>query len=292
MGWIGQLLSRRRRYDDILVSVEEHIAERTEDLMAGGMPRKQAEEAARRAFGNVGLIEQRSREIWQWPRIESVLADLRLAFRRLGKSPGFAVTVLLTLAIGIGANSAVFSVVNGVLLKPLPYPDSDRLVSLWLNAPGSGIANFSEGLNISPSMYLTFSDHNRSFQSMGVWASHTANVTGLAQPEEVHVIVVSDGVLQTLGIPPALGRWFSQVDQDPRGMKTIVLGYGYWQRRFGGDRGVIGRTIQVDSQAREIVGIMPRGFRIVDQDFDVLAPWPRIALTRDWHRFISTGWRG
>jgi predicted permease len=272
MGWIGQLLSRRRRYDDILVSVEEHIAERTEDLIAGGMPRKQAEEAARRAFGNVGLIAQRSREIWQWPRIESVLADLRLAFRRLGKSPGFAVTVLLTLAIGIGANSAVFSVVNGVLLKPLPYPDSDRLVSLWLNAPGSGIANFSEGLNISPSMYLTFSDHNRSFQSMGVWASHTANVTGLAQPEEVHVIVVSDGVLQTLGIPPALGRWFSQVDQDPRGMKTIVLGYGYWQRRFGGDRGVIGRTIQVDSQAREIVGVMPRGFRIVDQDFDVLAP--------------------
>src|SRR6202035_2445508 len=94
----------------------------------------------------------------------------------------------------------------------------------------------------------------------------------LAQPEEVHVVLVSDGVLQTLGTAPAAGRWFSQVDQDTRGGKTIVLGYGYWQRRFGGDRGVIGRTIQVDSEAREIVGVMPRGFRIVDQDFDLLVP--------------------
>lgn len=272
MGWIGQLFSRRRRYDDILVSVEEHIAERTEDLMAGGMSRQDAEKAARRAFGNVALLKQRSREVWQWPTIESVLADLRLAMRRLRKSPGFAVTVLLTLAIGIGANTAVFSVVDGVLLKPLPYPDSGGLVSLWLNAPGSGITNFSEGLNISPSMYFTFSDHNHSFQSMGVWSARKANVTGLAQPEEVHTADVSDGVLQTLGIAPAVGRWFSQVDQDPRGAKTIMLGYGYWQRRFGGDPAVIGRSIQVDSIAREVVGVMPRGFRIVDQDFDVLIP--------------------
>jgi len=272
VGWIGQLLSRGRRYDDILVSVEEHIAERTEDLMSRGMPRKEAEQAARRAFGNVALVEQRSREVWQWPKVESVLADLRLTLRRLGKSPGFAVTVLLTLAIGIGANTSVFSVLNGVLLKPLPYPDSDRLVSLWLNAPGGGLSNFTSGLNLSPSMYFTFSDHNRSFASMGVWASQTANVTGLAQPEEVHTAAVSDGVLQTLGTPATVGRWFSQADQDPRGAKPAILSYGYWQRRFGGDRAVIGHSIQVDSLTREIVGVMPRGFRMVDQDFDLLVP--------------------
>ncbi|KAA6459049.1 ABC transporter permease [Acidobacteria bacterium AB60] len=272
MGWIRQLVSRRRRYDDILVSVEEHIVERTEELMSRGMPRKQAEQAARRAFGNVGLIEQRSREVWQWPALESVLGDVRVALRRLGKSPGFAATVLLTLAIGIGANTTVFSVVDNVLLKPLPYPGSDRLVSLWLNAKGGGLSNFTSGLQLSPSMFFTFSDHNQSFETMGVWAPRTSNVTGLAQPEEVRTALLSDGVLQTLAIPAALGRWFGQQDEDPRGARTAILSYGYWQRRFGGDRAVIGRSIEVDSQTREIVGVMPRGFRMVDQDFDLLIP--------------------
>jgi len=277
VGWMKQLLSRRRRYDDVHVSVEEHIAEKTEYLMSRGMGRKEAEQASRRAFGNVGLIEQRSRAVWQWPKIESVLADLRMSLRRLRKSPGFAVTVLLTLAIGIGANTAVFSVIDSVLLRPLPYPDSNRLVSLWLNAPGGGLANFESGLNLSPSMYFTFLDHNRSFASMGVWSPKTANITGLAQPEEIRSAMVSDGVLQTLGTAPAVGRWFSQTDQDPRGVRTAILGYGYWQRRFGGDQNVIGRNIQVNSLAYQIVGVMPRGFRLVDEDFDLLVP---LALDR------------
>ena len=132
------------------------------------MARKEAEQAARREFGNVALIEERSREAWQWPTLESVLADLKLTLRRLRKSPGFAATVLLTLAIGIGANTAVFSVVNSVLLKPLPYPDSGRLVALRLNAPGAaGLANFAERLQLSPSMYLTFAEHNRTFRVDG-----------------------------------------------------------------------------------------------------------------------------
>ena len=130
MRWFIQLFSRRRRYEDISISIQEHIEERTEELTAEGISRKEAEQTARREFGNVTLLEERSREVWQWPAFESILADLKFAFRRLGKSPGFAATVLLTLAIGIGANTAVFSVVNGVLFKPLPYPDSGRLVSL------------------------------------------------------------------------------------------------------------------------------------------------------------------
>ncbi|MGA2561067.1 MAG: ABC transporter permease [Terracidiphilus sp.] len=272
MGWLRQLFSRRDRYNELSESIREHLDEKVADLMDRGMTREQAKQAAYREFGNVTRIEERSREVWQWRAIESVLADIRLALRRLRKSPCFAVTILLTLAIGIGANTAVFSVLDSVLLKPLPYPDSNRLVSLWLLAPGAGIADFAEGLKLSPSMYLTFSAHNRSFESIGIWASRTSNVTGLAQPEEVRTIIVSDGVLQTLGTPPAIGRWFSQADQDPRGAKTILLSYGYWQRRFGGDHGVIGRSIQVDSQAREIVGVMPREFRMVDRDFDVFVP--------------------
>ena len=273
MSWWDQVVRRRNVDNELSEELREHIEEKTEQLMRlEHLSRAEARKAALVAFGNPSLVEQRSREVWQWRALESVFADLRLALRRLRKSPGFAVTILLTLAIGIGANTAVFSVVDSVLLKPLPYPDSDRLVSLWLRAPGAGIADFADGLMMSPSMYLVFSEHNRTFESMGIWAPRTANVTGLAQPEEVRSIIVSDGVLQALGVRPVIGRWFSQADQEPHGAKTIILSYGYWQRRFGGDPGVIGRSIQVDSQAREIVGVMPRGFRVVDRDFDLFVP--------------------
>jgi predicted permease len=290
MRWFAQLFSRRRRYEDISVSIQEHIEERTEELMTDGIPRAQAEQTARREFGNSALLEQRSREVWQWPALESILADLKFTFRRLRKSPGFAATVLLTLAIGIGANTAVFSVVNSVLLKPLPYPDSEQLVALWLNAPGAGgLANFSTGLQLSASMYFTFSQQNRTFQSMGIWTPSTANVTGVAEPEEVRTEMISDGVLETLEAPPVAGRWLSAADQDPHGTKTVVLSYGYWQRRFGGDRSAIGRTMQVDAQTREVVGVMPRGFRLVDRDFDLLIP---LALDRTDQKLAGFGYNG
>jgi len=287
---LSRLFDRRRRFDDISVSIQEHIRERAEELIDEGVARDEAERAARREFGNVTLAQERSREMWQWSTLESILADLKLTFRRLRKSPGFTATILLTLAIGIGANTAVFSVLNSVLLKPLPYPDADRLVALWLNAPGaSGLANFSHGLQLSSSMYLTFSERNQTFESMGVWTMGTANVTGLAEPEEVHTALISDGVLKTLAVPPVAGRWLSKADQDPHGAKTVMLSYGYWQRRFGGDPSVIGRSIAVDSEARGIVGVMPRGFRVVDQDFDLLVP---LAFDRSNQKLAGFGYDG
>ncbi|MFZ1939361.1 MAG: ABC transporter permease [Terracidiphilus sp.] len=273
MRWVASLFSRRRRYDDLSVSIEEHLQEKIDELMTEGLTRKQAEQRARREFGNVSLIEQRSRETWQWQTVESVLADGKLALRRMAKNPGFTAAVVLTLAIGIGANAAVFTVIDSVLIKPLPYPDSNSIVSLWLDAPGAGgLASISSGLNLSASMYLTFAQHNRTFQSLGVWVPRTANVTGVAQPEQVQMEGISDGVLETLAVPPAVGRWFTHADQDPNGAKTVMLGWGYWQRRFGGNRAIIGRAVQVDGQTRTIVGVMPRGFRMVDQDFDILVP--------------------
>lgn len=269
-----RILGRRRRYDDISVSIEEHLEERTEELMADGLSRRDAEQKARREFGNATVIQEQSREAWQWQGIESLLADLRLSLRRLGRAPGFATTVLLTLAIGIGANVAVFSVLNCVLLKPLPYPDPQQLISLHLDAPGAGgLAGFESGLHLSPSMYLTFSQHNRSFSSMGVWSSRLVNLTGVAKPDQVHTTAISGGLLETLDVPPVLGRWFNATDQDPRGAKTAMLSYGCWMRRFGGDPNVIGRTIEVNAEPREIVGVMPRGFRVMDEDFDLLVPF-------------------
>src|ERR1700727_2681656 len=135
MTWLKQLFSRRRRYDDLSVSIQEHIAERIDELMEAGHLRTEAERMARREFGNTTLLQERSREVWQWQRLESLLVDLKHICRRLGRSPGFAITVVLTLAIGIGANTAVFSVLNSVLIRPLSYPEPQDLVSLHLNAP-------------------------------------------------------------------------------------------------------------------------------------------------------------
>jgi predicted permease len=237
------------------------------------MSREEARHAARREFGNVGLAQENAREVWRWPTIEDFLLDVRYGLRTLRHNPVFAVVGLLTIAIGIGANAAVFSVVNSVLLKPLNYPKAEELVALHQIAPGAeGLADFENGLLLSPSMYFTYAEQNRTFQSLGVWVTGTANITGLAEPEQVRTGDVSDGVLQALGTPPEVGRWFSAADQVPGGPETAILSYGYWQRRFGGDRSVIGRNILVDSHPREIVGVMPKGFQFVDADFDLVRP--------------------
>ena len=147
-------------------------------------------------------MSQLSRFFFENRRYESLLVDLKHVCRRLGRSPGFAITVVLTLAIGIGANTAVFSVLNSVLLRPLPYPEPQQLVSLHLNAPGApGLAEFRSELRLSASMYLTFATHNRTFQSVGVWGPGTASITGLAQPEQVNTAQISGGVLETLNVP-------------------------------------------------------------------------------------------
>lgn len=281
MPWISRFFSRfsprfiskTRRYDDISVSIQEHLAERIDELMDDGMSREEAERTARRDFGNVTLLEERSREAWQWQWLESLLLDLKHVCRRLRRSPVFAITVVLTLAIGIGANTAVFSVINSVLIRPLPYPDPQQLVAMRLHAPGApGLASFRDELRLSPSMYLTFAAHNRAFQSMGVWQPGTASITGIAQPEQVKMALITDGVLQTLNVPAAAGHWLTAADQDPRGAQRVMLGYGYWQRRFGGDPNVVGRIISVDSRPREIAGVMPRGFKVLNYDFDLLVP--------------------
>ncbi|HTS05088.1 MAG TPA: ABC transporter permease [Candidatus Eisenbacteria bacterium] len=272
MNWLRQLFSRKQ-LSELSEEIQAHLDEKVEELVAAGMPREEAVHSARREFGNVHLIQQNSREVWGWPSVESVLLDVRHGLRALSHSPVFTAVALLTIAIGIAANAAVFSVVNSVLLKPLNYPHAEQLVALHQTAPGAeGLADFESGLLLSPSMYVTYSEHNQTFQSLGVWIFGTANVTGMAEPEQVRTVAVSDGVLQTLAVPPAIGRWFSQVDQEPNGPRRAMLSYGYWQRRFGGDPAVIGRNIMLDSQSREIIGVMPKGFQFVDKDFDLTMP--------------------
>ena len=240
------------------------------------------EQVSPHAFGSLALAQDNVRDVWLWPWLQSASQDLRFAMRGLRRNLAFTVVVVLTLALGIGANTAVFSVVNAVLLKPLSYPRAEELVALRQIAPGAtGSASASDGLNLSPSMYLTYAENNRVFQSLGVWVSTISTVTGVAEPEQVRIIGISDGVLQALDVPPAAGRWLLADDQTGamrpppsvyRAYTRVMLSYGYWQRRFGGDRSVIGRTVLVDSRPKEIVGVMPQGFRIVNADADMIFP--------------------
>lgn len=253
--------------------IRDHIARETQDNIARGMSPEDARFAALRKFGNVTQTKESTRAVWFSAWLEHLLHDARLSLRILRSSPGFAAVALLTLTIGVATNTAVFSVVNSILLRPLSYPSAEQLVALRQTAPGAaGLANFSDGLPLSASMYFSYAAENRSFQNLGIWTTGNANVTGLAEPEEVRIVLVSDGVLETLAVPPASGRWLSAVDQVPGGPLAVMLSYGYWQRHFGGQPSAVGQTITVDSKPREIVGVMPRNFRVVNADFDLIVP--------------------
>ncbi len=195
--------------------------------------------------------------------------QLKHIVRRLMRSPMFSVITLLTLAIGIGANTAIFSVVSGVLLKPLPYPDSDRLVGVWQTAPGLGIKD----LNASPATYFTYRDEAQTFQDIGLWRTDSVSVTGIAEPEQVDALFVTDGTLPILGVQPIRGRWFTRKDDLPGSPDTVMLSYGYWQRRFGGDASVIGRRVVVDAKPREVIGIMPQNFRFMNARSSLVLPF-------------------
>ena len=201
--------------------------------------------------------------------MESFRTQLKQILRRLRHSPMFAAITLVTLGIGIGANSAIFSVVNAVLLKPLPYPHPDSLVSVWQTAPGLG---FRE-LNASPATYFTYREEGRTFQDIGLWASQSASVTGVAEPEQVETLVVTHGTLPVLGVQPLRGRWFMPEDDSPGRPETTILTYGYWQRRLGGDPSALGRRVMIDGRAREVIGIMPADFRFLNRRPALILPF-------------------
>jgi predicted permease len=195
---------------------------------------------------------------------------LKHVFRRFGMAPAFTVIALVTLALGIGSNTAIFSVINGVLIKPLPYPQSQDLVEVRHLAPG--IPSIGGTLNCSPSMYFTYRDENQTFQDFGLWSIRGGTITGVGDPEELRAIMVTDGVLEAVGVQPAVGRWFSRADDTPGAPDTVMLTYGYWQRAFGGDKSVVGRALNIDSKPRTVIGIMPQDFQFLNNDAELLLP--------------------
>jgi predicted permease len=291
------------REHEIVQELSQHLEDRWRDLVAGGASEDEATRLSLAEFTEGNLLRQHLAPLRQAQTpipitpgmatghlLHDVWLDLRYAARTLRRRPAFTIAVVLTLALGIGANTATFAALNSVLLEPLPYPDADDLVAVWNRAPGApGLADVSGGLRLAPSMYATYAEGNRTFEHIGIWVPRPAAVTGVGQPEQVRSIAVSDGTLQAFGVPPQLGRWFLATDQNPGGTPTVMLGDGYWQRRFGGDPNVLGRIITVEAVPHQIIGVMPRGFRVVDTEADIFVPLrlERSRLVRNAFAFLG-----
>src|SRR3954447_679008 len=183
----------------------------------------------------------------------SLTSQLKQVFRRLGRAPLFAAVIFITVAIGVGANTVMFSVVEGVLLKPLPYHQPDRLIGVWYKAPAINIPK----INMAEYLYFTDREQNKSLEDIGVYDFLSFHITGGAQPEQVQGLQVTDGTLPILGVRPALGRLFTRWDDSPQTPQTVILTYGFWQRHFGGDAAVVGRTLKLDGTIHEVIGILP-----------------------------------
>jgi predicted permease len=193
---------------------------------------------------------------------------MRHALRRLLKSPAFSVTALITIGAAIGANALIFSVVNGVVLKPLPFADPDRLVGVWHVAPGLGIPG---PMNQGPTTYFTYRD-NKVFDDIGMWDNTAVTITGRGEPERVDGLLVTDGTLPIVGVRPALGRTFTPADDGPGSAETVLVSHDYWRRVLGGNASAVGQSLVIDGRPREVIGVLPEGFRFLRYNPAVVLP--------------------
>jgi putative ABC transport system permease protein len=255
MNWWKQLSSRRQLDQDLSAEIQEHLEERTDALVAGGMSRAEARLAARQEFGNVTLLEERSRDVWRWGMLESFLADLRYALRQLRKSPAFTTAAVLTLALGIGANTAVFSVVNAVILRPLPFPQPARLVAV------EGLDRRSGPLpsNLSYPNFFDLRRYNLVFEYIVSYRTSSFSLSGAGMPVHLAGEIVSADLFSLLRIQPALGRGFLP-EEEKAGHRVVVLSHELWQAEFSGDAAILDRSITLDSEPYTVVGVMPPGF--------------------------------
>jgi macrolide transport system ATP-binding/permease protein len=254
MSWFSRIFRRHNIYNELAEEMRLHLEERTEQLMREGMSRRQAEQSARRAFGNRTVLEERGREVWQWPLAESMWADVRYAGRQLGRAPGFAVTVIVTMALGMGAAVAIFGFVENALIRPLPYKDPSRLMVMFGSIP------------LGPKFHLSFPDYydlkrmNTVFTSFEVYDANGFMLTTPTGAVQAPGARVTAGFFSTLGIAPVLGRDFVAGEDRKAAPRTVILSYGAWQKRYGGRRDVLGQTVMLDGAANTIVGVLPQSF--------------------------------
>jgi predicted permease len=267
------------REAEIIEEISQHLDERCDELLNDGAAPEHARREALNEWletdaftAEMRVLRQARTRSPESPRADgaSVIADmwqdLRHSWRALGKTPVFTAAAVLTLALGISGTVTMFSVVHGVLLKPLPYQDPDALVRIVHVIGGIRQPYFSDAI------FRAYVDNAQAFSDVGVWSpAATAAITGQGDPEEVRVLMASRSLLTTLGVPPASGRWFSAAEDTPGGPATVMLTHGYWQRKFAGDAAALQRTLTIDGRPHQIVGIMPPDFRF-SETFEIIRP--------------------
>ncbi len=265
--------ARRAQEERLREEIEGHIALQTAENLSAGLSPVEARRQAMLKFGGVEAVKEDYRAERRVLLVETLVQDVRYGLRTLRKSPRFTAVAMLTLALGIGATTAIFSVLDGVVLKPLSYPHPEQLVSVEVTP----LALDPSLRGMAPEDYFVFRDQSRTFQDIGIYAEtdtdRDVNVTGFAEPERVHALDVTHGVLSVLGISPMFGRIFSPSDDSPGAPPTAILTYGYWQRKFNDDPSAVGKTLIVDGMARQIIGVLPRNFRFLDaRDLALILP--------------------
>jgi putative ABC transport system permease protein len=256
---LGSLLRREALDLEVDEELRYHLEQQTAANERAGMSPEAARAEARRTFGGV----EQSRELCRDARgvrwLDDLWQDARFGARSLAKRPGFTAVALATLALGIGANTAIFSVIDAVLLRPLPYADANRVVLVWEHSA----RNNKEHNLVSPANFSDWREQASSFETLAAFVTRAGNLTGGgAEPEEVNIQHVAPGFFEALGATPVLGRALSAEDDPKSGAPVVVLSYGLWQRRYGGDRDVVGRSVMLDGQPRTVVGVMPREFQL------------------------------
>ncbi|HEX8501292.1 MAG TPA: ABC transporter permease [Pyrinomonadaceae bacterium] len=254
-----------------------HLEKETEQNLARGMGPEEARRAALVSFGGVERVKEESRDVRGFRFFEELWQDLRFGVRALRKQPGFSLVVVLTLAIGIGANSTIFSFANGVLLRPLPYADPESLVALDETSPKRNVTS----MGVSFPNFLDWRAQNRVFEDIAAYTEGTYTLVGGGEPEQIRGAGVSSGLFEILGVTPALGRTITPEEDRPGSETVVILSHGLWQRRFGSEPGAVGRTISVNNRPHTVVGVMPPGFKFPE----VADLWVPLALdTQKWTR--------
>ncbi len=275
---------RKEREQDLERELRSDLELEAEEQRENGVAAEEARYAARRAFGSIGLLKEEVREMWGWVKLEQLIQDVKYASRMLRKSPGFVLTAVLSLALGIGANTAIFTVVNAVLLRPLPFPQPDRLVQLWETKPSK--AYFRNVVN--PFNFLDWRERTHSFERMAAVTALNTNLTGLGDPVALQGMQVSPSFFSILGIWPALGRSFLPEEGLPGHDHVAILSFALWRSRFGGDPSIVGKKITVDGEPSTVIGVMPRGFKLPKYTPEIWTPLP-IVRSKEWEggRFLQ-----
>jgi putative ABC transport system permease protein len=251
---------------DLAAEIDAHLEFEIQENIARGMPPDEARAAARRRVGNLTQIQERARDAWRFPPLEAMVQDLRYGLRGIRRAPGFSLVVVLTLALGIGANTAIFSVVNAVLLRPLPYPAPERLVVLGETDP------HAEGISVTWVNYRHWRDENHSFEDMAGFRTASLTLTGRGDPLFTRAGVVTYGFFGLTGAHALLGRVFRPDDDQPGAAATVVLDYRFWIGKLGADPGVVGATLALDGKPYEVVGVLPPGLGFFQRGVDYYLP--------------------